>query len=161
MHTPGISNSLGTQNKSMIYWFTGQPGAGKTTLCKSLILQFYPSKTIHVDGDDIREIFENKDYSEAGRRKNVELAQNIAYFMHKKGYLVLVSLVSPYKDQREAFKARLGDSIKEIYVHAFTDRGRTQFHVANYEPPTENYIDIDTTNATEFESLKQLLTQIK
>ena len=67
----------------MIYWLTGQPGAGKTTLGNWLIAALQGDAVL-VDGDDIREIFENKDYSEQGRRKNIELAQNIAHFLHKK-----------------------------------------------------------------------------
>jgi adenylylsulfate kinase len=59
----------------MIYWFTGQPGAGKTSIANSLIEKL-PKNTFHVDGDDLREIFNNKDYSETGRRKNIELAQS-------------------------------------------------------------------------------------
>jgi adenylylsulfate kinase len=90
----------------MIYWFTGQPGAGKTTLADWLATHYH-TKAINIDGDDIREIFDNKDYSEAGRRKNIELAQNMAHFLHHKGYNVFVSLVSPYKDQRESFKEKL------------------------------------------------------
>lgn len=144
----------------MIYWFTGQPGAGKTTLAKYLGTHLHLKNPLLIDGDDIREIFQNKDYSEAGRLKNIELAQNMALFAHKKGFNVCVSLVSPYKTQREAFKARLGDQIKELYVHAFTDRGRTQFHVAEYEPPTDNFIDIDTTNDTEFESYKRIVKEL-
>ena len=68
---------------SMIYWFTGQPGAGKTTLAKELVkyLQSNQKGIHHIDGDDLRDIFKNKDYSEAGRRKNIELAQNIAKFL--------------------------------------------------------------------------------
>ncbi len=139
----------------MIYWFTGQPGAGKTTLADWLSTHYH-TKAIKIDGDDIREIFDNKDYSEAGRRKNIELAQNMALFLHHKGYNVFVSLVSPYKDQRESFKEKLGNGIVELYVHAFEDRGRTQFHVNNYEPPTENFIDVDTTNDSPFESYQKI-----
>ena len=81
----------------MIYWFTGQPGAGKTTLAKYLGTHLHLKNPLLIDGDDIREIFQNKDYSEAGRLKNIELAQNMALFAHKKGFNVCVSLVSPYK----------------------------------------------------------------
>jgi adenylylsulfate kinase len=143
----------------MIYWFTGQPAAGKTTLAYMLSTHLF-DKAINVDGDDIREIFDNKDYSEAGRRKNIELAQNIAHFLHKKEHNVFVSLVSPYKDQREAFKEKIGEGIVEIYVHAFEDRGRTQYHVTNYEPPTENFIDIDTTDDTPESSLVYLINKL-
>lgn len=143
----------------MIYWFTGQPGAGKTTLAK-LLSQNFESKSIIVDGDDIRAIYDNKDYSEVGRRKNIELAQNLAKFLHHKGYKVMVSLVSPYRDQREAFKEEMGNLLKEIYVHTTMERGREGYHVSNYEPPLTNFIDADTTNEDEhdtFEKIKKLL----
>ena len=87
----------------MIYWFTGQPGSGKTTLAIEL-LKHLPTNSIHIDGDDLRLIFDNKDYSETGRRKNIERAQDIALFLNRKGHDVVVSLVSPYKDQRDSFK---------------------------------------------------------
>jgi adenylylsulfate kinase-like enzyme len=136
---------------------TGQPGAGKTTLAKWMEAHF-AGKGVIVDGDDIRAIFDNKDYSEAGRRKNIELAQNIAKFYHHKGNVAIVSLVSPYKDQRDYFKETMGDNIQEIYVHTSSIRGREQFHVANYEAPTENFVGIDTTSQGEFETF-QILRQ--
>lgn len=140
----------------MIYWFTGQPGAGKTTLAKHLISYLKNTeKVIHIDGDDLRVIFDNKDYSEAGRRRNIERAQDIALFMNRTGYDVVVSLVSPYKDQRDEFK-KISDCL-EFYVHTEDIRGRESFHVNNYEPPTENFIDINTTNKDERESFIELL----
>jgi adenylylsulfate kinase-like enzyme len=145
----------------MIYWLTGQPGAGKTTLGDWLVASFPSSKVTHIDGDDIRKIFDNQDYSEEGRRKNVDLAQKIAHFIHSKNEIAIVSLVSPYRDQREYFKQKIGPGIVEIYVHCFTDRGRTHFHVHNYEPPLENFIDIDTTNDKEYESVLKLRKILK
>ena len=121
----------------MIYWLTGQPGAGKTTLVNKLLDHFDEKNTIIIDGDDLRYVFDNKDYSENGRRKNIERAQDISLFLNRKGYTVLVALVSPYKNQRDIFK-KLGDVV-EIYVHTSEDRGRNNFHVHNYEPPTENF----------------------
>lgn len=140
----------------MIYWLTGQPGAGKTTL--ALELKDYLPKSIHIDGDDMRELFVNKDYSKTGRMKNIELAQNLAYFMHSKSLDVIVSLVSPYREQREEFKSKLGNQIKEIYVHTTNIRGREQFHVADYEQPLDNYINIDTTEYSVDECVKQILS---
>lgn len=141
----------------MIYWFTGQPGSGKTTLAIEL-LKHLPTNSIHIDGDDLRLIFDNKDYSETGRRKNIERAQDIALFLNRKGHDVVVSLVSPYKDQRDSFK-NTSDCI-EIYVHTTETRGRENYHVKNYEPPTENFIDVDTTNQTIEESTNKLLNII-
>ena len=143
----------------MIYWFTGQPGAGKTVLATALKQEM--DNTFHIDGDDLRAIFDNKDYSETGRRKNIELAQQLAHFLHNKGNNVVVSLVSPYKDQREEFKTKLGDSIKEFYVHTTEIRGRENFHVENYQQPTENYLDLDTTNISVEECLKKIKSYAK
>lgn len=140
----------------MIYWFTGQPAAGKTTLAKHLISYLSNTeKVIHIDGDDLRDIFKNKDYSEIGRRKNIKRAQDIARFMNEKGYSVVVSLVSPYKNQRDEFKEN--NEVIEIYVQTSEIRGRENFHVSDYEPPTENFIEINTTNKGEDESFIELI----
>ena len=141
-----------------IYWFTGQPGAGKTTLAKQLKDYLHPSNTILVDGDDIRDIFQNKDYSENGRRQNIQRAQDIAQFLNAKGNNVIVSLVSPYKDQRDNFKQN--PNVVEIYVHTDEIRGREQFHVQNYEPPTENFIEINTTNTTVDECVEKIIKYV-
>jgi len=142
----------------MIYWFTGQPGAGKTTLAKHLVTYFENKNVIHIDGDDLRDIFQNKDYSEFGRRKNIERAQDIARFMSQKGFNVIVSLVSPYRDQREEFKEN--NQVMEIYVHTTDERGRENFHVTDYETPNNNFIDIDTTNKKEVDSFIELTVKL-
>ena len=140
----------------MIYWFTGQPGAGKTTLA-AFIKETTPN-CVHIDGDDIREHYNNKDYSKEGRMKNIELAQHLAHFLHNKGFNVAVSLVSPYREQREEFKKLIGKDLVEIYVHTSELRGREQFHVPDYEPPLESFIDIDTTSDTIEHSIVEILT---
>lgn len=143
----------------MIYWFTGQPGSGKTTLANKLVAYFTNNYTFvhHIDGDDLRDIFNNKDYSEWGRRKNVERAQDIARYLNSKSNVV-VSLVSPFKDQRETFKDMV--KVKEFYVHTTDKRGRENYHVSDYQPPTSNFIDIDTTDKTIIESFNEILENI-
>ena len=144
----------------MIYWFTGQPGSGKTVLSKALKeyleIKFYKN-VFHIDGDDIREIFDNKDYSKDGRYKNIILAQQISKFLYLKGFDVVVSLVSPYKELRENFKKEIGNNLKEIYLHTTEIRGREQYHTLDYEPPIDNFIDIDTTNKTINECIQKII----
>jgi len=56
----------------MIYWFYGQPGAGKTTLARALKehLEYNNHRVVqHIDGDEMRSIFNNTDYSKEGRIK--------------------------------------------------------------------------------------------
>jgi adenylylsulfate kinase len=143
----------------MIIWLTGQPGSGKTTICKRILWD--KPGVFHIDGDDLRDLFDNKDYSEGGRRKNIELAQQIAHYLNKKGSDVVVSLVSPYKDQRDKFKEKMGDNLVEVYVHTSETRGREDFFVKEYGQPTENYLDIDTTNESVEESTKKVLDYAK
>lgn len=147
----------------MIYLFTGQPHAGKTTLAnhlKTALTLRNGFKLIYiVDGDDLRRIINNKDYSEQGRRTNIGQAMAIAKYLDDANYDVIVSLVSPYKDLREELKA--SNEVIEIYVHTTDIRGREAFHVSDYEPPTENYIDIDTTGVDVLISLNDLLTKIE
>ena len=145
----------------MIYWLTGQPGAGKTTLAKRLIEHISKKTTlnpVHIDGDDLRDIFENKNYSEEGRRQNINRAQEIAKFMSYKGHDVVVSLVSPYRDQREDFKKE--NPVAEIYVSTSEERGRESYHVKEYQPPTYDFIQIDTTHESEDSSVSELLFKL-
>ena len=144
----------------MIYWFTGQPGHGKTTLALALIehLRAQGVEPFHVDGDDLRALTANADYSRAGREANIRRAQTISHYLQNQGRTVVVSLVAPYRDIREELKA-LAD-VTEVYVHTTEQRGREEKHAKDYEPPLANFIEIDTTGRSEAESLKELLDQL-
>tara|TARA_R110002167_G_scaffold113842_1_gene287223 strand:- start:910 stop:1341 length:432 start_codon:yes stop_codon:yes gene_type:complete len=143
----------------MIYWFTGQPAHGKTTLADLLQEKHIPH-AYRIDGDDMRELFSNKDYSIKGRVENVGTAQRIAHYLHNQGNDVIVSLVSPYLDQREDFKTLLEGNIKEIYTYTTEPRERDHFKAIAYISPQENFISIDTTDDTPEESLQKILNQI-
>ena len=154
----------------MIYWLTGQPAHGKTVLGNLLKNYLENSKNkkdpnkrykvYRIDGDDMRELFSNKDYSIKGRVENVGTAQRIAHYLHNQGNDVIVSLVAPYIDQREDFKKLLGDNITEIYVHTSEPRERDHFKAIAYTQPVENFIDIDTTDDKPEESLLKIINQI-
>mgnify|MGYP001284220294 CR=1 FL=1 len=128
----------------MIFWFTGQPGSGKTTLGKALLDKL--DGAFHVDGDDLRIIAHNVDYSEQGRINNIRMAQSIAMFLDNKGQNVVVSVVAPYRWLREEFKMR--HTVNEIYLHTTEKRGKEAFFVEDYEPPQKFFLDIDTTNVS-------------
>ena len=107
-----------------------------------------------IDGDDLRNITVNKDYSRRGREKNITTAQKIAHFLYNKKFIVLVSLVAPYKELREKFKSLV--PVLEIYLHTTEIRGRKIF-ADDYERPTENFLDIDTTKKTVEECVNEIL----
>ena len=142
----------------MIYWLTGQPGAGKTVLANKLKKEI--PGAFRIDGDDMRELFSNKDYSINGRVINIGTAQRIAQYLNNQGKDVIVSLVAPYIDQREDFKTLMGDQIIEFYVHTTEPRERDHFKAIAYCPPLTNFVDIDTTYDTEEQSFKKILNEI-
>lgn len=142
----------------MIYWFTGQPAHGKTILANKLKEKL--PHAFRIDGDEMRELFTNKDYSIKGRVENVGTAQRIAHYLNNQGKDVIVSLVSPYIDQREDFKKLLGNNIIEFYVHTSEPRERDHFKAEAYVAPKQNFIDIDTTYDTPEESFKKILDAI-
>ena len=147
----------------MIYWFTGQPGSGKTVLA-NLLKEKYLPHAYRIDGDEMRELFKNKDYSMKGRIANIDAAQKIAHYLHNQGKDVIVSLVSPYLDQREEFKDMMEWQLQEIFVHyniAEIRRGREEYHVMDFQKPIFDYLDIDTTLETPEESLTKVLNYVK
>ena len=144
----------------MIYWFTGQPGHGKTTLALALIVHLRAQgvEPFHVDGDDLRALTSNADYSRAGREANIRRAQTIAHYLHNQGQTVVVSLVAPYRAIREELKA--ATEVVEVYVHTTEARGREEKHAQDYEAPVSGFIDINTTKSSIKESLGMLLKSI-
>ena len=121
----------------MIYWFTGQPSSGKTTLGNKLYKFLKTEKrnwrrdVFHIDGDDLRNITTNKDYSSKGRENNIITAQKIAHFVSNKNFIVIVALVAPYLKIREDFKSIT--PVSEIYLHTNEVRGREHFFADDYE----------------------------
>lgn len=141
-----------------IIWFIGQAGHGKTVLAKALqeyIDMYGVHDVFHIDGDDLRNLTINKDYSKVGREQNIRNAQVIAKYLQNKGYHVVVSLMTPYRDLREEFKSST-PNVFEVYVHTTEIRGREHFHVDDFQKPLSSYLDMNTTNISVEECLKEI-----
>ena len=124
----------------MIYWFTGQPGSGKTTLAQAWAQE---TNGIFLDGDTVRQYCRPlpDPYSKGSRSINVDRMQAIAAYARLTGCLC-VACVSPFRDQREDFK-KFTD-VTEIYCHCEEQRKPPEYMVDYYEPPLDDYIDFDT-----------------
>jgi adenylylsulfate kinase len=148
----------------MIYNFIGQPHSGKTTLAKHLRTALRIENEMRyvymIDGDKLRDLFQNKDYSEVGRRRNIERAYSIARYLQDLNPFndVIISVVSPFLDLREELKE--ATEVTEIYLHTTNIRGRENFHVADFQKPITNYIDLDTTDVDEITSMNELFNKI-
>ncbi len=145
-----------------LYWFTGQPGAGKTTLAlllkEKLESKHKKKKFIILDGDEIRAIFQNKDYSKEGRFANIQMVQNCCEFLISNDIVPIVCMVSPFREQRLNFLKNIDGC--EIFLETTEIRGREHFHVDYYERPffpiRENQVCIDTTNLLPEKALKSI-----
>jgi adenylylsulfate kinase len=147
----------------MIIILTGQPNSGKTTLSLELVHRLHEMRkdvtaTI-IDGDSLRTITKNVDYSKNGRRKNVKTAINISINSDTSNDYTVVALVSPFRDLRESLKNNNKHNVKEVYLHS--SRLREGKMVDYYELPLNNYLDIDTDKHTIEESIKLILDYIQ
>jgi GTPase SAR1 family protein len=139
----------------MIVVLFGQPASGKTTLAKKLIAEGFH----HIDGDHLRDVFKNKDYSREGRIKNLNRASDIAhYFQLAESRKIVLSLVYPYEEARE-YLSQLNSNVKWVYLIYNEDRGRDQFKVADFELPHVD--DVDLIINTSHNSIEDSVKQIK
>jgi len=83
---------------------TGNAGAGKTTL--ALKLKKY--NTIILDGDDIREINEDWNLSEQGRKDNNLRIARLAKLLSNQGFDVIVAVICPTEEIRKLVKKITG-----------------------------------------------------
>ena len=143
----------------MIIWLTGQPGSGKTTLANSIIDSLKKEqsdiKIINLDGDDLRSINKNKDYSKEGRIRNISTAISIVRFLANKNYLCIVSIVAPYRFLRNELKTEF--PFLEVYLHTKEIRGSEDFFAKDYEVALEEHLSIDTGKLNIEESTNEIL----
>ena len=149
----------------MILVFMGQPTSGKTTLCKEFFTWVkkgsnFPVRLHYLDGDKLRIIFQNKNYTREGRLQNLNLASNIAKYEKYLNDIVTLALVYPYKEARDYLR-ELGEKVVFIYLHYDKDenRGRENFWVEDFESPLgeENVYPINTSQKSVDEALKEVI----
>jgi len=90
--------------KSRVFWITGLSGSGKTTIATKLVnkLNLEGKKTILLDGDAIREIFNNtSDYSAYGRLQTSYQYSKLALFLAKNDLHVVCSTISLFHEVQE------------------------------------------------------------
>jgi len=101
-------------------WFTGLSGAGKSTLASGLdrALTDAGQHVYVLDGDNLRHgLTRYLGFSDADRKENVRLVAEVAKLMVDAGLIVLVSLISPFRADRDAARAMFGaDQFVEVFV---------------------------------------------
>ena len=141
----------------MIYSLYGQPASGKTVLGRMLAAA--KMTTYHVDGDEFRNLFSNKNYGEEGRRKNITAANAVATYLNKtQEEDVVISLVNPYEDLRNELKSNNQNQVVEVLLTS-TRELRKEYHVKDFEKGSPDYIiNTDCEPHTAFNQLIRLLS---
>ncbi|AZM56223.1 adenylyl-sulfate kinase [Streptomyces sp. WAC 01529] len=103
-------------------WLTGLPSAGKTTIAYELagLLREQGRRVEVLDGDEIREFLSaGLGFSRADRHTNVQRIGFVSELLARNGVLVLVPVIAPFADSREAVRARhqaAGTGYVEVHV---------------------------------------------
>lgn len=108
-------------HNSLLIWFTGLSGSGKSTIANSLEQKLHELniKTYSLDGDNVRKGI-NKDlsFSAEDRTENIRRIAEIANLMIDAGMVVIASFVSPYKKDRDNIRNIVKDvNFVEIFVN--------------------------------------------
>jgi bifunctional enzyme CysN/CysC len=113
------------EQRPAIIWLTGLSGAGKSTIANLIEQRLHAigHHTMMLDGDNIR-LGLNRDlgFTEADRVENIRRVGEVARLMTEAGLIVLCSVISPYRAEREMVRKLVakGEFI-EVFVDASID----------------------------------------
>lgn len=170
------------KQRSMVIWFTGLSGAGKTTLAvgieQELSKRGYLTQVL--DGDNIRSgINNNLGFSEEDRMENIRRIAEVSKLFINCGVITINSFVSPTRNIRILAKDTIGkENFIEIYVNAPLEvcekrdvkglyakarKGEIKDFTgisAPFEPPVNPDIEIRTDKLSIKDSIKKVLDLI-
>jgi bifunctional enzyme CysN/CysC len=179
--TPVMREEMKGQ-RALVLWFTGLPGAGKSTIANLVErkLAVHGRQTMLLDGDNLRQgLNADLGFDAASRSENVRRVGEVAKLMTDAGLIVIVALVSPFRADRDRAAALLPEGrFLEIFVdtpaevcrardakglYALADKGQ----VANltgrdqpYEPPLKPALVLRTPELTAEEAADRVVALV-
>lgn len=107
-------------HRSIVVWFTGLSGSGKSTVACAVEEQLHQAKcrTIMLDGDNIRHgLCTDLDFGAASRHENTRRISNVGKLFVQAGVITLTAFISPFRADRERAKQIIGSAdFVEVYV---------------------------------------------
>jgi len=106
---------------SLLVWFTGLSGSGKSTIANQISLNLH-SKGIHtytLDGDNLRAGL-NKDlgFSSDDRSENLRRIAEVSKIMIDAGIVTIAAFISPLKENRDLVRKIVGEgNLLEIFIN--------------------------------------------
>lgn len=108
-------------HRGLTLWFTGLSGSGKSTLAYRLerLLTERGVFAYVLDGDGVRHgLCRDLGFAPEDRRENIRRVGEVAGLFTDAGVVLLTAFISPYRADRDAVRALLGDSFVEVHVAA-------------------------------------------
>ncbi|RDU22798.1 adenylyl-sulfate kinase [Anaerosacchariphilus polymeriproducens] len=163
----------------MIIWLMGISGAGKTTIGLKL-QEFFnqkQKKNYLVDGDEIRNLFENDlGYSTEDRKANVKRIIMGAYILDRNDIIGIICNISPFEELRELarkkiegyneiylkkdLKVSIEKDVKNVYQQ---NLGKTEIVGVNigFDEPKHSDLILEVDKMTEEETFKRVVQYIE
>ena len=166
----------------MMVWFTGLSGSGKSTIALGVEQELHRRGILCriLDGDNIRAgINSNLGFSAEDRRENIRRIAEVGKLFVETGIVTLSCFVSPTREIRQMARDIIGqDDFLEVYVstpleecerrdvkglYARARRGEVKDFTgisAPFEAPLNPALDIDTSQFTREECVRQVIQLI-
>ena len=170
------------KQRSVMIWFTGLSGAGKSTIAIALERELHKRGLLCriLDGDNIRSgINNNLGFTEADRIENIRRIAEVSKLFVDTGIVTIAAFISPSNDIREMAANIIGkDDFLEVYVstpieecerrdvkglYAKARRGEIKNFTgisAPFEAPAHPALVLDTSALSLEESVNKLLELI-
>jgi bifunctional enzyme CysN/CysC len=171
------------RQRPAVLWFTGLSGAGKSTIANIVERQLLVlgHHTMTLDGDNVRHGL-NRDlgFTEADRVENIRRIAEVAKLFVEAGVIVLVSFISPYRNERMLARECVEDGEfleifvdtpveecsrrdpKGLYQKAYAGQIRNFTGVdAPYEEPLDPEIRLRTLEAPPEELAAQVIEELR
>lgn len=163
-----------------ILWFTGLSGSGKTTIAENLKtrLEQQRKKVEILDGDAVRNtIHKSLGFTPEDIHENNRLLSLLAKEKAKTADIVLLPIISPFREDREKARTLLGKNFVEVFIDtslqecikrdvkghykkALSGEIKNFIGVAKenpYQPPSNPEIRIETSKMNLEESVQKIL----
>ena len=170
-------------HKSVVIWFTGLSGSGKSTVSVALEKALFEQKitSYRLDGDNIRHgLNKNLGFSPEDRKENIRRIGEVGKLMVDAGVVTMTAFISPYEEDRNIVRDILEDGeFIEVYTKCSLDeceardpkglykKARSgeikEFTGINapYEEPSNPEIIIDTEQHSVEEAVEEIVAYLK
>ncbi len=119
-----IDRALRFNHRSAIIWLTGLSGSGKSTIAKEIEKKLFLKNynVFILDGDNLRMgINRGLGFSTEDRSENIRRTAEVAKLFSQAGFVVIVSLISPYISERKKARDIRPEIFREIFIKASID----------------------------------------